>query len=256
MNNNINTGVFELTSNSDHIHIAGTEENDIELVSIKGNSRINRNSCTYDRFREGIDAQLYFYKRDYFNSYVNIYGNRFIYDSKGEVHELLNVKQTNTGGLLNTLPNALTNNDNIYIKIRINENTLESTDVATLKFINVFWDLKTLEPGIYSSVFPMTVVNIWTWLLDSNGRQQFFELQATNNSGQHKKFDFEILEISLSEDDNMISNTDEFESLDINNISIQENSLDKINEYKLNNDSACRLNIVNKKILEIQDMLI
>ena len=93
-------------------------------------------------------------------------------------------------------------------------------------------------------------------MLDSNGRQQFFELQATNNSGQHKKFDFEILEISLSEDDNMISNTDEFESLDINNISIQENSLDKINEYKLNNDSACRLNIVNKKILEIQDMLI
>ena len=252
MNDNINTGVFELTSNSDHIYIAGTEENDIELVSIKGNSRINRNSCTYDRFREGIDAQLYFYKRDYFNSYVNIYGNRFIYDSKGEIHELLNVKQTTTGGLLNTL----TNNNNIYIKIRINENTLESTDAATLKFINVFWDLKTLEPGIYSSIFSMTVANMSAWLIDSHGRPEFFELQATNNSGQHKKFDFEILEISLNKDDNMISNTDEFESLDINNISIQENSLDKINEYKLNNDSACRLNIVNKKILEIQDMLI
>ena len=102
----------------------------------------------------------------------------------------------------------------------------------------------------------MTVAHMSAWLIDSHGRPQFFELQTTNNSGQHKKFDFEILEISLSEDDNMISNTDEFESLDINNISIQENSLDKINEYKLNNDSACRLNIINKKILEIQDMLI
>lgn len=250
---NLNKGIFELTSYSNHIHIAGTEENDMEIVSIKGNTVLNDNHCTYKRFREGINSQLYFYTEDYFNKYIKIFPNRIIYDSKGEEHELIHFKHSNYGGLLNIIPTMVTNNDILYIKIKVNKNTLDASDVCSLKFLNIYWNLKTLEEGVYESSMNVKNTNANSWLTWSSNNPEFFELKTTNNAGEHKAFDFEILNISLQKTEEAQCDFD-FQSLNVNNITVQENSLKKINEYILNDDDACRLNILNKKILTAQEL--
>lgn len=254
---NINTGVYEFTSNTDHIYIEGTEENDVELLSLKGNTEINPNSCTYERFKEGLDAHLFYFTGDYYNKYLKIYGTRFIYDSQGEAHEALIVKQgSNVGGLHNILPTQLKNQDSVTMKIKIYENTLDATDTAKLQFMNMNWDIKELQPGEYFNIVKMTVAGTATWLLGSHGRPEFINLNITNSTKKDKKFDFEIIEILLNDEESIYNTINEFQTLELEKMTIQENSLDKINEYVLSNDTASRLNIINKKILDIEKMLI
>lgn len=257
MNQQINTGIYELTSNNDHIYIEGTEENDIELLSLIGNTEYNINSCTYNRFREGLDAHLYYCTGDYYNKYLTIYGTRFIYDSKGEIHESVILKQgANIGGLHNILPTQLKNQDTINMKIRIYENTLDSTDTAKIQFMNMNWDIKSLEPGEHTNAVKMTVASTATWLLNSYGRPEFLNLSITNSTENNKKLDFEILEISLQNDIGVYNSYEEFQTLELERLTIQEGSLNVIDEYILSNDAASRLNIINNKILDIEKRLL
>lgn len=253
---NINTGVYEFTSNTDHIYIEGTEENDIELLSLKGNTEINTNSCTYERFREGLNNQLYYFINDYYNKYYSIYGTRFIYDSRGEVHETIAFKQSSVGGIYSVLPNQLKNQDSITVKIKIYENTLESTDIAKIQFINMNWDIKSLMPGEHTNTVKMSVANSSTWLLESYARPEVIYFSITNKTEKNKRFDFEITEILLNSNESIDNNTDEFQLLDLEKITVQESNLDKINEYVLSNDTASRINIINKKIIDIEKILI
>ena len=137
MSQNITTGAFEFTSNNDHVYIQGTEENDIELLSLKGDTCFNVNSCTYDRFREGLVTEFPFLIDDSFCKHVSIIGTRFMYNSYGLIHEDITIRQGNQNGLYNTLPATLRNNDVVKIKIKIHENNLESTDSANIAFINL-----------------------------------------------------------------------------------------------------------------------
>lgn len=256
MEQNMNTGVFELTSNNDYIYIQGTEENDIELLSLKGNTEHNTNSCTCDRFREGLNSQLYFYTGDYYNKYVKFYGTRFIYDSQEDIHEELIIKQNTYGGLYTTLPAVLKNQDDITIKIRINENTLESTDTFKLQFINANWDIRSLSPGEYTYSVKMSVQTTSYWLVYSHNRPEFLNIKIKNTTAIKKKFDFEILEIILNDQEGVSNNDSEFQTLNINAITVQESTLEKLDEYRLSNDLASRLNIINKKIFDIQKILV
>lgn len=255
MNQNITTGTFEFTSNKDHVYIQGTEENDIELLSLKGNSELNKNSCTYDRFREGFRNQLFYYTGDYYSKYVKVFGTRFIYDSQGEAHENIVIKQNTVGGLYNIIPTTLKNQDSIEIVIKIHENNLESADTCRLQFINTYWDIKGLGPGIHTITVKMTVQNNAIWLLPSHTRPEFFNINIVNTTAKNKKLDFEILEIAIVDAEGITSRSDDFQSSDIKTLTVQEGSLDKISEYTLNGEFASRLNIINKKILKIQDML-
>ena len=253
MNQNMNTGVFEITSNNDHIYIQGTEENNIELLSLKGKTELNTNSCTYDRFRDGFGQQFYFYTKDYYNKYIRVFGTRFMYDSQGDAHENITIKQNSFGGLHNILPTTLTNNNVITIEIKIHENTLDTTDIFMLKFLNIEWNIKALSTGehVYQAVMPSNA-----WLLNYGNRWEFFNIDIKNASSKNKKFDFEIKEISINNKPGVLNTTDEFQSVDVHSITIQEKSLEPINEYRLNGDTASRLNILNKQILDTQQILI
>lgn len=251
----MNTGIFEITSNNDHIYIQGTEENDIELLSLKGKTELNTNSCTYDRFREGFGQQFYYYTKDYYNKYIKVFGTRFIYDSQGDSHENIIIKHNNNtyGAMWNIIPTTITGNDVMRIKIKIHENTLDTTDVFTLKFINIEWNLRALATGehTYQKTMPSNawLSNYWSWW-------EFFNIDIKNSTSKNKKFDFEIVEISIDNKPGIFNMTDEFQSLDVNSVTIQEESLEKINEYRLSGDAASRLNILNKQILDTQKILI
>lgn len=252
MNQNITTGTFEFTSNKDHVYIQGTEENDIELLSLKGNSELNKNSCTYDRFREGLAMEFPFLVDDSCCKHVSIIGTRFMYDSHGLIHQDITIKQDYTNGLYNTLPANLKNNDRVYVKIRIHHNDLEASDTAKISFIGMDWNIKNLAVGDHTAYTTMTTQSDW-WLPVSWTRPQFFHITISNTTEQEKKFDFEILEISLNDAEGISSMYDGMQSLEINKITMQEGALESFDTYIINNDFASRYNILNKQILNAQN---
>ena len=251
MNQNITTGTFEFTSNKDHVYIQGTEENDIELLSLKGNSEINKNSCTYDRFREGLAMEFPFLVDDSCCKHVAVIGTRFMYDSHGLIHQDITIKQDSTDGLYNTLPANLESNNTIIVKIKIHKNDLEASDTAKISFINFDWDIKNLPIGEHSKAVKMTNQSD-RWLPVSWSRPQFLNIVISNATEKNKRYDFEILEISASDAEGIKSMYNEIQSLEADKITIQEGALETFDSYIINNDFASRYNIVNKRILDIQ----